>query len=162
MSLTDLANISTIAQAVLVIISLGFIWYQLRQSTKLAKAANSQALVEHAAAFNAMLIEHKELAELWYLFGKTEAFSDAASVVRYRELLVQWLIFHENIYYQWRKGLLDSEIYNSWLEDLKFTVNNHNLALVSKDVRIFFPGKFGDHILELRDTVSAVSSPDDA
>ena len=156
MTLADLANISTIAQAILVIISLGFIWYQLRQSTKLAKAANSQALVEHAASFNAMLIESSELAKLWYLFGQN--LSDATSVVRYRELLVQWLIFHENIYYQWRKGLLDSETYNSWLEDLKHTVNNHNLELVSKDVRKIFPGKFGDHILELKDTV-AMSPP---
>lgn len=160
MTLADLANISTIAQAILVIISLGFIWYQLRQSTKLAKAANSQALVEHAASFNAMLIESSELAKLWYLFGQN--LSDATSVVRYRELLVQWLIFHENIYYQWRKGLLDSETYNSWLEDLKHTVNNHNLELVSKDVRKIFPGKFGDHILELKDTVALAPPGNDA
>jgi len=63
MSLTDLANISTIAQAILVIVSLGFIWFQLRQSVGLAKAANSQALVEHAAAFNALLIQNSELAD---------------------------------------------------------------------------------------------------
>ncbi len=159
MTLADLANISTIAQAILVIVSLGFIWHQLRQSTKLAKAANSQALVEHAASFNAMLIQSSELAKLWYLFGQN--ISDAISVVRYRELLVQWLIFHENIYYQWRKGLLDSETYNSWLEDLKHTVSNHNLELVSKDVRKIFPGKFGNHILELKDTV-AISPPRNA
>lgn len=160
MTLADLANISTIAQAILVIISLAFIWYQLRQSTKLAKAANSQALVEHAASFNAMLIESSELAKLWYLFGQN--ISDATSVVRYRELLVQWLIFHENIYYQWRKGLLDSETYNSWLEDLKHTVKNHNLELVSKDVRKIFPGKFGDHILEIKDTVGMSPPGNDA
>lgn len=152
MSLTDLANISTIAQAILVIVSLGFIWYQLRQSVGLAKAANSQALVEHAASFNALLIENSELADLWYAHG--QKFSDATSARRYRELLVQWLIFHENIYYQWRTGLLDSETYNSWLEDLKFTVNNHNIEMVSRDVRTVFPGKFGAHINELKDAVA--------
>ena len=152
MSLADLANISTIAQAILVIISLGFIWYQLRQSSGLAKAANSQALVEHAASFNALLIENSELADLWYGLGRT--FSDATSGRRYRELLIQWLIFHENIYYQWRRGLLDSEIYNSWLEDLKFTVNNHNLDIVSEDVRKVFPGKFGNHMIELKAMVA--------
>lgn len=160
MSLTDLANISTIAQAILVIVSLGFIWYQLRQSVGLAKAANSQALVEHAAAFNAMLIQNRELADLWYDYG--QKFSDATSGRRYRELLVQWLIFHENIYYQWRTGLLDSEIYNSWLEDLKFTVENHNIDIVSKDVRTVFPGKFGAHILELKDAVAAPPSTHEA
>lgn len=153
MTLAELANISTIAQAILVIISLGFIWYQLKQSSELAKAANSQALVEHAASFNALLIENSELADLWYGFGRT--FPDVTAERRYRELLVQWLIFHENIYYQWRRGLLDSEVYNCWLSDLKFTVNNHNLEIVAKDVREVFPGKFGNHVMELKAIVAA-------
>ncbi|HEX8457677.1 MAG TPA: hypothetical protein VF656_10305 [Pyrinomonadaceae bacterium] len=160
MSLTDLANISTIAQAILVIISLFFIWYQLRQSTELVKAANSQALVEHAASFNALLIENGDLADLWYGFG--QSFPDETSAKRYRELLVQWLIFHENIYYQRRRGLLDSEIYNSWLEDLKFTVNHHNVEIVTKDIRKFFPGKFGDHMIELKTTFAFSPSTHDA
>ena len=162
MSLTDLASVSTIAQAVLVIISLGFILYQLRQGTKLAKAANSQAIAEQALSFNSLLIEHSDVAGLWYSYGKGFPSTDKTNEYRYRELLVQWLILHENIYYQWKKGLLDTEIYTSWLEDLKYTVKEHNLKVISDDVRQFFPGKFGDHIVELRDVKLVSASQKDA
>jgi hypothetical protein len=150
MSLSDLANISTIAQAALVIISLGFIWYQLRQSTKLAKAANSQAIAEQALSFNSLLIEHSEIADLWYSYGEGFPSADKTNEHRYRELLVQWLILHENIYYQWEKGLLDPEIHTAWLEDLKCTVKKHNLKVISDNLGQFFPGKFGDHIIKLQ------------
>ncbi len=55
--LDQLAQISAIAQAFLVILSLGLILLQLRQNAELTKAANAQALVEHAGSFNALLIQ---------------------------------------------------------------------------------------------------------
>ena len=111
--LNDLANISQIAQAAFVVVSFGFIWYELRQSKKLAKAANTQSLAEHAASFNSLLIQNEKLAELWYSYGDKLDGASQCDRLRYREMLVQWLIFHENIYYQHRIGLLDQEIYNS-------------------------------------------------
>jgi hypothetical protein len=162
MSIADLANISTIVQAVLVIISLGFIWSQLRRGTKLAKAANSQAIAEQALSFNSLLIEHSDVAELWYGGGADFPSTNKTNEYRYRELLVQWLILHENIYYQWNKGLLDPEIYNSWLEDLKYTVKHHNLKIISEDIREIFPGKFGDLVVELSSASRKASLPRDA
>lgn len=146
--LEQLAYLSTIVQAVLVVVSLVLILLQLRQNAKLAKASNAQSLVEHAAAFNSLLIQNPDLAGLWYGHGKE--FNDRVSRLRYREMLVQWLIFHENIYYQHMGKLLDEKIYNSWREDLKFVVQNHNLDIVTADIEKFFPGGFGQHILRLK------------
>lgn len=64
MTLQDLANISQIAQAILVIISLGFIWYRLREGVRLAKSENARSLAEQAEAFNALIIQNPDLAEL--------------------------------------------------------------------------------------------------
>ncbi len=64
MSLQDLVNISQVAQAVLVIISLGFIWYQLREGVRLAKSENAPSLAEQAEAFNSLIIQNADLAEL--------------------------------------------------------------------------------------------------
>lgn len=50
------AALSTIIQAVLVVWSLVLVLRQLRQNTKLAKAANAQALVAHAATLNTLLM----------------------------------------------------------------------------------------------------------
>jgi hypothetical protein len=148
MSLEQLAYLSTIVQAVLVVISLLFIYFQLRQNTELARAANAQSLVEHAGSFNSMLIQNKDLATLWYSHGKD--FKNPIDEQRYRELIVQWLIFHENIYYQHKKKLLDDVIYNSWRTDLKYTVQHHNLSALGQDWDTFFPGEFGHHLAQLR------------
>jgi hypothetical protein len=146
--LDQLAQISTIAQAFLVILSLGLILLQLRQNAELTKAANAQALVEHAGSFNALLIQSPELANLWYARGKD--LQSENDIRCYRELLVQWLIFHENIYYQHRRKLLDDDIFNSWREDMKATVQRHNIALITNDLNAFFPGGFGEHLLKLQ------------
>jgi hypothetical protein len=68
--LEQVAQLSTIAQSILVITSLAFIWFQLRQSAELTKAANAQALVEHFTNFNALLMQNPEVARLWYQKGK--------------------------------------------------------------------------------------------
>jgi hypothetical protein len=71
MTLQDLANISQIAQAILVVVSLGFIWYQLREGVRLAKSENARSLAEQAGAFNSLLIQNADLAELWYSYGQS-------------------------------------------------------------------------------------------
>jgi hypothetical protein len=117
MSLEKLADLSTIVQAVLVTGSLIFVWAQLKQNAALTKAANAQALAAQAGAFNALLIESSDLARLWYSCGRD--LQGGYDRERYRELLVQWLIFHEGTYYQYQSGLLDKALYSSWREDLK-------------------------------------------
>src|SRR6185436_10381081 len=99
---------STIAQGVVVMLSLAFIIFQLRQSAQLARAANVQALTEQAAAFNAILYQDEKLCALWYSFGKDLEARPERDIdrLRYREMLVQWLIMHQNIYYQSRRKLL--------------------------------------------------------
>jgi hypothetical protein len=148
MKLADWASIAQIVQAVLVIVSFGFIVYQIRASYKLAKAANAQSLTAHAASFNALLIEHAEVAKLWYSYGKNLA--EEVDKYRYREMLVQWLILHQNIYHQWETGLLDDEIYHSWLADLKYTMEHHNLNVIGSNLTELFPGKFGSHMAQFQ------------
>jgi hypothetical protein len=65
-------------------------------------------------------------------------------------MLVQWLIFHENIYYQKKKKLLDREIYEGWRKDLEFTVKNHNLKVIGRRLEEVFPGEFGHHLKDLQ------------
>jgi hypothetical protein len=119
MTLGDFANIAIIVQGIFVIVSIGFIWYQLRENTRLTKAANTQRLVEVSAPFYLQAIEDREVAKLW-LLGTTEWNTlDEIDKRRYRLLLLWWLIFHENIYYQWKKKLIDEETYTTWAGDFE-------------------------------------------
>lgn len=149
MTLEQGAYIATITQAVLVIISLAFVAYQLQQNVVLAKAANSQHLTEQAGSFNALLYENPELAELWYSYGKDLEGADRITKLRYREMLVQWMILHENIFYQHNRKLLDKDLYSSWRKDFEYTINEHNLSLISDDISPVFPGKFGKEVNQL-------------
>ena len=143
------AQASLVIQAALIAISLTFIWIQLRQNAEIAKAANAQALVQHAMVFTSTLLQDTELARLWCSHGVS--FADENSLDRYREMLIQWLIFHENIYYQHKKRQLDEPIYRSWREDLKYTVKHHNLEVISKNIEAFFPEGYGTHLLALKE-----------
>lgn len=157
MNLEDWANVSTIVQGAVVVTSIGFILYQLWQTTRLARAANSQSLTEQAAAFNSLLFENPELAELWYSFGKD--IESRTGRLRYREMLVQWLLMHQNIYYQKRRGLLDSSIYDGWRRDLESTIRDHNLAIVAEDLGQFFPGEFGELLMDISRNPPVQSTP---
>lgn len=70
MALSHWANISQIVQAFLVVISFAFIGYQLWMSIKLAKAANTQSLTEHALSFNSLLIENPSQQDLFFRHGE--------------------------------------------------------------------------------------------
>jgi hypothetical protein len=153
LSLADWANLSAIGQFFLVLVSLVFIWYQLRQSVKLAKAANSQSLAEQALSFNSHVTQNPEVARIWFSKGRGLEEGDLPGTLakeRYRELLVQWLILHENIHHQHQEGLLDSEIYQSWEADLQSTVETHDLALFGDRLELIFRGPFGRHLADLR------------
>jgi hypothetical protein len=172
--LVDLAQILEGIGVFVALVALAIAWRQLRQSTEqlhrstqqvheelrhstaLAKAANAQQLTAHAAAFNATIYQDATLTDLWYSFGQGLELRDPAQATaarRYREMLVQWLIFHENIHYQHAQQLLDRDLYETWVDDLRFTVRHHNLALVpteTGDIRDVFPGRFGDQLVRLQ------------
>lgn len=148
------AGISSIAQGYLILVSFAFIGYEIYQSVELTKAANSQALAEQAGNFNSLLIQDRDVAKIWYSHGRgleEPQFVEITGRERYRELLVQWLILHENIFYQQKKRLLDPLIYNGWLADLKRTLSDHDISVLSSDLEELFPGEFGKHLNELQE-----------
>lgn len=152
MTLEQWAYLSTIGQFILIFASVAAIWYQLRLGVKLAKAANGQSLAAQAGAFNALLIQDAAVARIWYSHGKglDEPTFGPAARERYREMLAQWLIIHENIYYQKEKGLMDTDLYASWNADLKRTIKEHDLRVFDAPIESIFLGTFGGHIVDIQ------------
>jgi len=159
--LSDFASIATIIEAIFVIVSVWFICRQLRESTRLARAANAQSLVEISSSLNLQLIQDPEVARLWVRGPHEFASMDEVQQYRYRSLLVWWLILHENIYYQHRKRLLDSDIYSAWNADLKAFVKEQNLAGQWQELKQTFQSEFVAHVQRLIDEIPPVveSSP---
>ena len=146
MSLSDLASLAIIVQGFLFIISIGLIWYQLRENTKLVRAANTQKLVELSAPFNLQLAQDRALTELWRQATQSFDELDEIDKERYFNLLTWWLMLHENIYHQWRSKLIDEDTYSSWTRDLEYFARRQQLGNHWTRLNSYFEASFAEHV----------------
>jgi hypothetical protein len=109
-----LADYATIASGIALTLSVLFVGYELRVNAKLARASNAQSLVEISTSFITQIMQDRETARFWTMGHADYCDLDEIDRFRYRTLLTWWLIFHENIHFQYPKGLLDKDIYLPW------------------------------------------------
>ncbi len=162
MTLSDFSDIATIAEAVFVIISVYFIWRELRENVKLTKAANNQSLVEISSPFNLQLIQDRFIAELLVSGAKKYPEMDDVDKYRYTSLLTWWLILQENIYYQHAIGLLDSKAYSPWKNDLEEFVKGQKLWRHWDGMKSNYQAEFAAQVSQIADKCKALDSSDDA
>lgn len=146
MSLNDLASIAIIVQGLFFVVSIILVWYQLRENTKLVRAANTQKLVELSVPFNLQLAQNRELAELWLRAAQGFDGFDEVDRSRYFNLLTWWLMLHENIYHQWRNKLVDEDTYSSWTRDLEYYAKTQQLGSHWPRINSYFEESFADHV----------------
>ena len=158
MTLSDIASIATIIEALFVMISVYFIWRELRENVKLTRAANNQALVEISSPFNMQLIQDRNMAEMWIFGTKKYADMDDVDRYRYKSLLIWWLILHENIYYQHVGGLLDRDTYMAWNADLDGFVRSKKLWLYWEDMKSNFREDFASHVSQIAEKHRSAST----
>ncbi len=151
MRLSDLANIASILQGIFVIVSICYLWYQLRENTRLARAANTQALVALSSPFYLQLVQDQELSKLWQQGSVAWDAMNESDKFRFRDLALWWLIFHENIYYQWKKKLIDNQTYNTWARDFEKLLAAPSLKHFWEDLlsTTSFEASFNDHLHQL-------------
>jgi hypothetical protein len=146
--LSEPESVATIIGVLSIPLSGLFIWLQLRQQTRLAKVANTQSLVELSSPFNLQLIQDPQMAEYWVHGAEKYQSFDPVEQYRYKSLLIWWLILHENIFFQWKSGLLDRAIYESWQYDLESFVL-YQLRERWPDLKVNFQPDFVRHVEEL-------------
>ncbi len=146
MSLSDLASLAIIVQGMLFIISIGLVWYQLRENTKLVRAGNTQKLVELSTPFYLQLAQDRALTELWGQASQRFDDLDEIDKTRYFNLLTWWLMLHENIYHQWRNKLIDEETFSSWTRDLEYFAIRQQLGNHWTQLNSYFESSFAEHV----------------
>ena len=149
MALSNLASIAVIVQGFLFVVSISLIWYQLRENTKLVRAANTQKLVELSAPFNFQLAQDRALTELWRQATQRFDELDEIDKERYFNLLTWWLMLHENIYHQWRKQLIDEGTYSSWTRDLEYYARRQQLGNHWTQLNGYFESSFAEHVTSI-------------
>jgi hypothetical protein len=133
-------------EAIVVAVSVIVIIYQLKQQTRLSRIANTQALVGISSPFNLELIKDEKMAGLWVKGSKQYSGFNDVKKYQYKSLLIWWLIFHENIFYQGKQGLLDDKIYKTWDTDLKFFIKQQNLGMLWDELKFAYLDEFRDYV----------------
>jgi hypothetical protein len=148
--LQTLANGSIVVQSVFFIVSVFFIWYQIREHNRLTRAANTQSLVGLASPFLLQLSQDRNLAEIWVNGTKKFDTMDGVDRFRYQQLLFWWLILHENIYYQYRSGLVDESMFRGWQTELHAFIRDKRIDLFwDAEMKRYFRADFQRTVEEL-------------
>jgi hypothetical protein len=149
LTLVDVTNVATIMGSLSLVVSVWLLFRELRENNKLTRAANTQTLVELSSPFFLGLIQDRNMAEIYLRGARALEEMDEVDRYRYKSLIVWWLVFHENIYYQWRNGLLDHHSYKPWANDLKTFIALQKIGALWEEMRYLFQDEFAEHISEI-------------
>jgi len=149
MDLTEIGTIANILGSLSLVVSVLLLLKELHESNKLIRASNTQTLVQLSSPFYMGLIQDRKMAELYVQGAQNFGAMDEVDRYRYRTLLIWWLIFHENAYYQWRKRLLDSRSYKPWGNDLQVFIQQQNLGVHWQGMKDVFQDGFAQHMADL-------------
>lgn len=162
--LENLAHLSTALQFIVVLISLAFIWRQLtkqekqlKQQTDMARVANTQALVSLASPFNLELAKNDKMAELWASGGKANLIGPRKEL--YKNMLIWWLVFYENIFFQDKSKMLAEDISKCWKQDIKSFVEEHGIEEYWPNLKDKYVGEFAAYMDQLIAAKPSLSPP---
>jgi hypothetical protein len=141
-----LAEYATIASGIALTLSVLFVGYELRVNARLTRASNAQALVEMSASFIVQIVQDRDTARFWNGGHPALDHLDELDHFRYLTLMNWWLIFHENIHFQYHKGLLDKDIYLAWDYELRAFVRKHGVENYWPEIRDGFRGGFAQYL----------------
>lgn len=160
-------------QTLAVIASLIFIAYQLKQQTaqldqqvKLSAAANVQASVALITPLNLQLTGH-DIAKAW-LMGEKRLEKHAnigekeIAMNQYEYLVASNLVFYENVFWQYGKGLLDKEIFQGWDNDLQGFLQSEHIETYWPAWRCSYHQAFRDRVDQLLKTPQSSCTPSSA
>jgi hypothetical protein len=140
------SDIATTISTLVFVVSIVFIWLQLRQQTKLIKVANAHSMTNLVMNFNMEILRDKNLAALWRNGRRDYKKYDDATKEQYESLLSWWLLLYENVAYLAKQGMFDTDFLASWDRDFASFVKNQLLKGFWEEKRAFYSNDFGARI----------------
>jgi len=147
--LDKLVAISTILGSLSLVVTVLVLIREIRETNRLARASNAQALVEISGPFYLAMVQDRTIAELFAHSARDDAALDEIDRRRYRSLLVWWLIFYENIFYQHKLKLLDGHTFRPWWRDLRQFLRDQNVSQHWTGLKDLFQDEFAAHVSKL-------------
>jgi hypothetical protein len=159
MTLSDLAALGSFVSGVAVLVSLVFLWFQLRQMNEQVRQSerNQRAQIRqtHSMRISENFLRRVDHADLWVKTYKEEPLTDAEIYQVFQATSAVW--FHiEDSYYQHRDGLLDEAAGQANLTGLKFAMQLPQFRAAWPFIR---PSTIGTDFVSVVDKMMAETKP---
>lgn len=149
--ITNAGDLAQIVESIAVIGSILFIATQLRQQTRLAKASNSQLLVNASSSFVLSIGSKPDLMKLYATGGRDFDALKPEEKEQFRYLVGWWLTFFENVVYQYECDLLDKGVYDAWMKDMKGYIGRRSVEKVWDGLKDNYSKEFNETFQPLID-----------
>ena len=114
MTLEDLGNIGEFVGAVGVVVSLVYLSIQIRRGTDTQRTSTYESVVSDFAAINRTMASDPDLAILYVRAMEDFDSLDATQKARVSQLFFATFHSFENMYYQHKKGFLETDVWLGW------------------------------------------------
>jgi hypothetical protein len=114
MDLEDFARIAEIISSVAVVVSLIYVSLQVRQNTRALRATTYNSVTSNSVAILAPMFDHPEFTEFLMRAQSDPDAATPAEKLRFHILLLAAFRHWDNLYYQFRNGTLEREMWESY------------------------------------------------
>ena len=136
------ADLAVIIQTVAFIVSVYFVWVQIREGNRLRRVANNRSSFQLSSPYLIRLFQDEKLSALYLNGAKNFETLDELEQFRYIQMMGWWLTLHDDVYYQHQNGLFDDNTYQGWDVELGEFVKFQRVDLYWDQLKRFYRPDF--------------------
>jgi len=121
-----LGNYGEFVGAVAVVITLGYLALQIRHNTTALKSSTWQAIQNAEHAFDQSLVANRDVANIWFRGsrGGLSSLDDPTEQFQFEIIGKQIIDQYQNHHYQHEHGLIDPELWQTWVSQFDYTLQD--------------------------------------
>lgn len=146
------ANVATIINSIVVVISLIYLARQVKISTKATKGATYQTIINGVASIEARISQDKEVARIYKVGTADPAQLDGIEKVIFNELISSYFNFYENLHFQADQDLVDKGLWKGWSKNLIDDLQKPGIAAWWDAKKGFYSDRFRKYVDTERDS----------
>ncbi len=119
MTLQDLGNIGEFVGAIVVIVSLFYLAFQIRQNTRTVRTSTYQSVFDASNRVPELILAHPHLERIYRLGRKDLSQLADEERLQFRLLIDQFMSVFETMFLQYERGTLDEDYWRARLDGLR-------------------------------------------
>ena len=144
-----LGAIGELAGAVAVVLTLVYLAVQIKQNTLAVKTSSHHAITDSFNAINRLMASDPNLARIWRLGTLDLSALSEDEQISFGFMNVMVMRVYETLYYQYRAGTIEEQLYLGEEKTIKWAVTNRGFREWWLANPISFGSEFRDHIGDL-------------